>query len=138
MTDDDPLERLFVETDDDTRVVAEHEDVDETEFRAALLALADAAETANILVDDFGSLTRTGLRQSDLEALIFGRNNKLNKTEIARGFEALHEVAEASPATRERYFYILLSKLSGLTMAETQEFVDELRELRDRYPPEEA
>jgi hypothetical protein len=82
MSDENPLERLFVEDDDDRPdevVVDELTTMDAEVFVERLELLAEAAEAVSTLTRDLERLRLTGLSDSDARDLIYGRNTSLRK-----------------------------------------------------------
>lgn len=137
MSDDDadPLERLYVATDDAEGARAlDGQELDVDALRDHLETLADAAEAVDDLVTEGNDLSRTGLREGDLVALMVGR--KPSRRSI-RDVKAFLNTLEEIQSTESRALLIrLLADLSDLTQADADVYLEELSELHERYPPE--
>lgn len=130
---DDPLERLFVAAGDDVRPV-DGQELDTATLRDRLDALADAAEAVDDLVTEANNLSRTGLRESDLVALIVGRKpSRRSLRDVEALIDTLQEIQTANTTS---LLVRLLADLSDLNQTEAEEYLTELRELHERYPPE--
>jgi len=132
--DQTPLDRLFVEDVDDRpdEIVVENlTTLDADEFVARLESLAEAAETVSKLTADLERLRQTGLSDDDARDLIYGRNSGVAKRDIEALFDAVDQLKDGrtkrDPAER------LLAEVSGLSLSETAELMDELGRLRRRY-----
>lgn len=133
-TERNPLDRLFVDDDQDRPdeiVVDELTTIEADEFVDRLESLADAADAVNTLARDLERLRRTGLSDDDARDLIFGRNNSLTKRDINAIFGAIDDLVDGrtSKDPTER----LLSDVSGLTLSETADLMDELERLNRKY-----
>ncbi|GCF13219.1 hypothetical protein Harman_11540 [Haloarcula mannanilytica] len=132
--DQTPLDRLFVEDADDRPdeiVVEDLTTMDADEFIARLESLAEAAETVTDMTADLERLRETGLSDDDARDLIYGRNSGVAKRDIESLFDAVDQLKDGrtkrDPAER------LLAEVSGLSLSETSELMDELDRLRRRY-----
>jgi len=133
MTDTTPLDRIFIEDEEDR---PEQINVDEittmetTEFVDRLESIADVADTVTEITEDITALRESGLSEEDARDLIYGRNADVRKRDIEALFAAVDELTtgRADRPTRR-----LLSALSGLTLAETGELIEELDRLRSKY-----
>jgi len=127
------LDRLFVENAEDRPdeiVVDELTTMDADEFISRLESLAQAAEAVATMAEDLERLRRTGLSDEDARDLIYGRNGGLAKRDIEAMFEAVDEVVSGradKPTDR------LLAEVSGLTLSETGEIMEELDRLNRQY-----
>jgi len=132
-TDSNPLDRIFVEEDDDrpdTINVEELTTMDATEFVERLESLAAAAEAVETLATDLERLRATGLKDEDARDLIYGRNSGLAKRDIEAMFDAVDQLADGRA---DRPTERLLSELSDLNLSETADLMDELDRLNRRY-----
>ena len=140
MADDaNALDRLFVDdvTERPDRVVVDEVTTMHTEeFRARLRSLADAAEVVTALANDLERLRKTGLTDDDARDLIYGRNNGIPKRDIEAVFDAVDELAAGR--TKRDPTERLLSDVSGLSLAETSDLMDELDALHRKYGREEG
>ncbi|KOX92802.1 hypothetical protein AMS69_10080 [Haloarcula rubripromontorii] len=132
--DQTPLDRLFVEDTDDRpdEIVLENLTMlDADKFVARLESLAEAAETVSKLTADLERLRQTGLSDDDARDLIYRRNSGVAKRDIEALFDAVDQLKDGrtkrDPAER------LLAEVSGLSLSETAELMDELDRLRRRY-----
>lgn len=137
MSDDetDPLERLYVATDDAEGARAlDGQELDVDALRDHLEALADAAEAVDDLVTEGNDLSRTGLQEGDLVALMVGRKPSKRSLRDVKSF--IHTLEEIQSTSSRRLLIRLLADLSDLTQADAEVYLEELRELHKRYPPE--
>ena len=105
-------------------------DVDRELFEEAVSAL-EAAETSLEELASEVSEIDTGLTHSDTVALLYGRANSLNKTEIRDGFDTLEDVR--SKSTRTLLKRLISDQSSELNLSEADAFLDELERLERRY-----
>jgi len=133
MSDETPLDRLFLEDADDRPdeiVVDELTTMDAEEFVDRLESLAEASEAVTEMAHDLGRLRQTGLTDDDARDLIYGRNSGLAKRDIEAMFDAIDRVGEHRA---DRPVQRLLSDVSGLNLSETGELMEELDRLHQRY-----
>lgn len=138
MSKDDAQTPLDILADDEERpeaVVIDDVEIDAQQFVDALDALSGAAEDLSTLADDVAALQRTGLREQDVVDLLYGRNASLRKGTIQTVVETIAEVRSvaSSPNKREELLLRLVSDLSGETLSDSREVIDELATLQRRY-----
>ena len=128
-------------TEDGERVLADGGqeedpvDVDPEMFQRGL----DALEAAETSLEELGEEIHdidTGLTQSDTVALLYGRANSLNKTEIRDGFETLEDIR--SKKTRTLLKRLIADQSAELKLKEADALLDELDRLERRYGSESA
>lgn len=112
-TDDDPVEEI----------------IDREMFEEAVAALNAAEEAAESLQAEYADID-TGLTQSDTIALLYGRRNSLNKTEIEDALDTLDSLGRKSTSTLVKR---LVADLSDLNQSEAEEVLSQLKDLRRRY-----
>jgi len=99
----------------------------------------DALETAESSLEELGEEIHeldTGLTHSDTVALLYGRSNSLNKTEIRDAFATLEDAR--SKQTRTLLKRLLADQSAELNLKEADAFLDELDRLERRYGGESA
>ncbi|NHN40069.1 hypothetical protein G9C85_00250 [Halorubellus sp. JP-L1] len=129
-----PLDRLFVDdvTERPDRVVVDEvTTMDASEFVGRLKALGRAAEAVEALANDLERLRQTGLTDDDARDLIYGRNNGIPKRDIEAVFDAIDALADGH--TKRDPTERLLSDVSGLSLSETSDLMEELDALRRKY-----
>lgn len=104
-------------------------DVDPEMFERAVLALENAEATMEELSDEMASID-TGLTHSDTVALLYGRRNSLNKTEVQDALDALEDASNMGTRSLVRR---MLADQSDLTLKQADAFVGELERLERRY-----
>ncbi|RLM34086.1 MULTISPECIES: hypothetical protein [unclassified Haloarcula] len=132
--DQTPLDRLFIEdaADRPDEIVVENlTTLDADEFVARLESLAEAAETVSELTADLERLRQTGLSDDDARDLIYGRNAGVAKRDIEALFDAVDQLKDGR--TKRDPSQRLLAEVSGLSLSDTSELMDELDRLRHRY-----
>jgi hypothetical protein len=112
----------------------ESEDEDDVEVTREMFERGiDALDAAENTIAEFEaelSDVDTGLTHSDTIALLYGRPNDLNKTNIRNGFETLEDLR--SKSTRQ-LLKRLLADQSPLLLKEADAFLDEIERLEQRY-----
>lgn len=135
MTDGDEtaLDKLFAGDSDevpDEIVVDALTTIEADEFVDRLESLGAAADAVDTIASDLAALRETGLTDDDARDLIYGRNASVTKSEVEALFDAVDALDEGRASRPE---VRLLSDLSGLTLAETEELLEELERLHGRY-----
>lgn len=102
---------------------------DDEVFEDALALFNDALGAVEDLRDEVRDLD-TPLSHGDTVALLYGRRNSLNKTEIKGAFETMDDVAGTSSDTLLKR---LLADLGDMNQSEAEEFLKELDRLDRRY-----
>jgi hypothetical protein len=132
-TTDAPLDRLFVENAEDhpDEVVVDNlTTLDSREFIDRLESLAAAADAVETIAHDVERIRKTGLSDADARDLIYGRNAGVAKRDI----EALFDGVDALTSGRaDRPLVRLLAEVSGLTLSDTEDLIDELDRLNREY-----
>ncbi|WP_336359070.1 hypothetical protein [Haloarcula sp. CGMCC 1.6347] len=105
-------------------------DVDPEMFERGLEALEAAESSLEELGEEIHDID-TGLTHSDTVALLYGRANSLNKTEIRDGFDTLEDIR--SKKTRTLLKRLIADQSSELNLKEADAFLDELDRLERRY-----
>ena len=105
-------------------------DVDPEMFQRGLDALEAAESSLEQLGEEIHELD-TGLTHSDTVALLYGRANSLNKTEIRDAFDTLEDLR--SKQTRTLLKRLLADQSAELNLKEADAFLDELDRLNRRY-----
>ncbi|WP_277539945.1 hypothetical protein [Haloarcula laminariae] len=105
-------------------------DVDPEMFQRGLDALEAAESSLNEMGEEIHDID-TGLTHSDTVALLYGRANSLNKTEIRDGFDTLEDVR--SKKTRTLLKRLIADQSAELNLKEADAFLDELDRLERRY-----
>lgn len=103
------------------------------QFEDAIAALQDATDTIGVLREELKSID-TGLTRSDTVALLYGRRNDLNKTEIKNALETLDDISSTRSSTLVKR---LLADLGGLNQSTAESFLTELERLEQRYGGDE-
>ena len=128
-----PLDTLFADDERPEAVNLEHVTAMPTdEFVGQLEAIAEAADRINTLAEDAAALRKSGLRDDDAKALIYGRNSSIRKSDINTVFDALDAVADGG--TRgDDLLVTLVADVAGMGKRDTRDIMDELELLRERY-----
>ena len=113
----------------ETELPDDEQSIDRELFEEAIVALNAAEEAAQELQEEYADI-ETGLSQSDTVALLYGRRNSLNKTEIESGLDTLDTIGRESHSTLVKR---LLADLSDLNQAQAQEVLSQLEDIRRRY-----
>ena len=130
-----PLDRLFADEDRPDEVdVDAATTIDADRFVEQMETIADAADRIDTIGRDAERLREVGLRESDVRALIYGRNAGVRKGDIDAVLDALDDVASGRGDLLTR----MVADVSGLTLSDTEEILDELGRLNDRYGGEDG
>lgn len=105
------------------------EPMDREVFEDAMTAFDAALDAIETLQAEVATMD-TPLSQADTVALLFGRRNSLNKTDIKTAFDTLDDVDGVSRKTLLRR---VLADMSDLNQSEAEAFIDELDRLQRRY-----
>lgn len=140
MTEDntDPLEALIVNDEDSPdEIELEQVTIDTDQFHEQLTEVAVAAQSIDTLATDLRALRRSGLTDDDVVALLYGRNAGLNKSTIETVLETMDETIdnlESGKRTKKHDLLVrLVSDVSNLGKRDTENVVDELEALVERY-----
>jgi molybdopterin converting factor small subunit len=121
------------ETEAVAEAEADSERIDPEVFEDALIRFEDALVQVEELRAEVEALD-TPLSQTDTIALLYGRRNGLNKTEIKGAFETLDDVAGTSSGDLLKR---LVADLGNMTQSDADEFLGELDRLSRKYGGED-
>lgn len=141
-TNESGLERLLVDEDDrPDEIEIDDTTIDTAEFHDRLETIADVAESIGTLATDLRALRSTGLDDSDVVDLLYGRSNGLTKTTIETVMSTLDDVDDQvdrpGRSGRRDLLVRLVADLGKTGKTETTEVFDELERLHSKYGSDE-
>lgn len=134
-TPGDPLDQVFADPDDrpDDVDLTDDVSIETQEFHDQLTQIAEAAESLRTLSADLEALRKTGLQDSDVVYLLYGRNRSLNKSTIEQVIDSLDDVDRKLERGRHDLLKRLVADVGNVSIRDTESVFDELESLHKRY-----
>jgi len=103
-------------------------------FRETLAEVLAVADDLTALMKQHSRVTHSALNREDAERLTWARLSGWSLTQTRDAFTAVDSMESTS---EDELFVRLLASKGDMSMEDAREFIDTVRVLHDRYPPED-